>query len=278
METVWKRLLPLVFIALLVFLGVTTAFVWNGVERSQQELEQLMQERKQQRANVLITAADEGGTLLAAMVVSADPKRHSTDIISLPTDTLVDVAGSSQPLSAVPAIGGMDMLLEKLPEILPLPISNYLAFTPDTLAQAVDAAGGVELELPYAVSMRQPAVHLPRGVQVIGGAEMAALFSYAGQGAERQRALQQAAIQAFLEKTVPQDVSRLQMLLTDIFAQTATDFSSYETANYAAAFAGIETTAIGKHTLPGNLQTVSGQRYFVYDTAAVNAFVNTILQ
>ena len=278
METVWKRLIPLVFIALLVFLGVTAAFVWNGVERSQRELDQLMQERKQSRANVLITTANEDGALSAAMVVSADPKRHTTDIISLPIDTLVDVAGSNQTLGAVPAIGGIDMLLEKLPEILPLPISNYLAFTPDTLAQAVDAAGGVELELPYAITSRQPAVNLRRGVQVINGAGMAAIFSYTGQGAERQRALQQAALQAFLEQNVPRGEPQLQQLLLDIFGQTATDFSSFETADYAAVFAGMNTEAIGKHTLPGSLQTVGGQRYFIYDAAAVNAFVNEILQ
>lgn len=278
METVWKRLIPLILIALLVFLGVLAAFIWNGVERSQRERDQLTQEKEQRRANVLVTAADSGGALCAAMVISADPKKHTTDIISIPTDTLVDVAGSNQPLSAVPGIGGMDMLLEKLPDILPLPISNFLAFTPDTLAQAVDAAGGVEMELPYAVSSREPSVSLRRGEQRIDGTGMTAIFTYTGQGADAQRALQQEAVQAFLEQNIPLGAAHLQPLLSGIIAQAATDFSSYETADYAAVFAEMNIDTIGRHTLPGSRQTVDGERYFVYDVAQVNAFVNELLQ
>ena len=278
METVWKKLITLVLIALLVFLGVLAAFIWNGVQRSQQELDALMQEQEQTRGNVLVTVADDDGALCSVMVISVDPKQSTTDIISIPTDTLVDVAGSNQALGDVPSIGGIDMLLEKLPEILPLPITHYLAFSPDTLAQTVELMGGLQLDLPYAVSNRQRGVSLRRGEQAIDGTGAIAVFQYSGQGAEAQRELQRVATQAFLEQTVPLGAAQLQPILSGIISRVTTDFSSYETSQYAQNLAQMDIANIEGHTLPGSTQTVARERFYVLDAAEVNAFVNGILE
>ena len=220
METIWKKIIPLALIAVLVFLGVLAAFVWNGVQRSEQEMAAFAQEQEQTRTNLLLTLAQEDNSLCGVLVCSLDPKKQTADIISIPTDTLADVAGSNQELGAVPSIGGIQMLLEKMQSILPLPITNYLAVQPDSFVKAVDLAGGVGFDVPYSISQQMPgartsATVLRRGEQTLDGAGAWAMMQYSGEGAAAQQTLQREFFKAYLEKLAAMDTQQLEPIIRD---------------------------------------------------------------
>lgn len=282
METIWKKIIPLILIAVLVFLGVLTAFIWNGVQRSEQEMEALAQEQEQTRANILLTLAQEDGSLCGVLVCSLDPKKQTIDMISIPADTLTDVAGSNQELGAVPSIGGIQMVLEKMPSILPLPITGYLAFQPDSFVQAVDLTGGVQFDVPYSISQRAPGARtsttvLRRGSQTLDGAGAWAMMQYSGEGAAAQQELQREFFKCYVEQLAALDVQQLESIIRQTIAQVTTDFSSYSTAEYAQKLAAFNPANSQTAALPGSYQSIDGHRFFCYDVTEVNAFVNQML-
>ncbi len=109
------------------------------------------------------------------MLVSLDRDTGEAWIVQLPRDTYANYTeGSYRKLNGAPAaLGGMAEMRDFLAEALGIAIDRYVRLSPDALREAVDALGGVEIELNAPMNYNDPAqglsIHLPAGRQTLDG-------------------------------------------------------------------------------------------------------------
>jgi len=132
--------LPPAVIAVLVFLGVMTSFIAGGVRRTQTDLG-VATEVSHNRANAVFTLTDETGEAELICIVSANPRNGALTVVAVPPEIPVDIAGSRQTLGASMAIGGTDMLMEKLAQVVPLPLHHYMTLDRTVLEHTLSALG-----------------------------------------------------------------------------------------------------------------------------------------
>ena len=132
---------------------------------------------KNDRMTILLAGTDRtSGLSDVMMLVSLDRNTGEVWILQLPRDTYVNCGkGSYRKLNGVPsALDGMGETCDFLSESLGIPIHRYLRISPDAFRQAIDAIGGVEIELEQALDYEDPAqglsIHLPAGKQTLDGA------------------------------------------------------------------------------------------------------------
>ena len=125
---------------------------------------------------VLVGGTDRtSGLCDVLMLVSLDRDTKEAWIVQLPRDTYANYTeGSYRKLNGAPAaLGGMAEMRDFLAEALGISIDRYVRLSPDALCEAVDALGGVEIELNAPMNYNDPAqglsIHLPAGRQTLDG-------------------------------------------------------------------------------------------------------------
>jgi len=109
------------------------------------------------------------------MLLSLNRDTGEAWVIQLPRDTYAAYTdGSYRKLNGAPsALGGMAEMRVFLSEALGISIDRYIRLSPDALVEAVDALGGIEIELKAPMDYNDPAqglsIHLPAGRQTLDG-------------------------------------------------------------------------------------------------------------
>ena len=94
---------------------------------------------------------DYAGLSDAIMIVSIDPKLGSIKLVSVVRDTLVKVDGHGyQKINAAYSLGGPELAIKTLNQAFHLNIMEYVTVDFVGLAEIVDAAGGIQVELTKA--------------------------------------------------------------------------------------------------------------------------------
>ena len=122
----------------------------------------------QNRFTVLIVGLDRrpGETGLAyrtdtMLLVSIDPVKKSLGILSIPRDLFVSIPGYSEPqrVNTPMVLGelqrpgyGPDLLMQTVQYNLGIRVHDYVAIDFNTFITIVDAIGGIDLDVPYAIS------------------------------------------------------------------------------------------------------------------------------
>ncbi len=133
--------LPYVAVALCVFLAVTAAFICYGIYDAKTNDEVPITEISGfMQKNIFVSFLNsDNNTLDVNMLVSFDPKDATIKAISIPADTKINIASSDQMFCDVINIGGVEMMREVLPQIIPLTVDYHLIVK---TADFPDAAGG----------------------------------------------------------------------------------------------------------------------------------------
>jgi LCP family protein required for cell wall assembly len=83
------------------------------------------------------------------MVARLDPIRNSLGILQIPRDTQVNIPSSgTQKINAANAIGGPNLAMTTVSNLLLLPIDHYVILNVHGLVDLVDELGGITLEIP----------------------------------------------------------------------------------------------------------------------------------
>ncbi len=177
-----KLLFVAVGTALLLIVALTLIlssknFGGNGDEnsvRSEQEKNPLSKGKGYFR--VLVAGSDRtSGLSDVLMLVSVNRDTKEAWILQLPRDTYAGFTEESYRKlnGAVSALGGMAKLKDFLSRALGISIDRYVRLSPDVFCRAVDAVGGVEIELSEPMNYEDPAqglsIHLPKGKQILDG-------------------------------------------------------------------------------------------------------------
>jgi len=294
-----KQFFKVFFISLICFsLVVAGGLMWlngNLAEGSADasDIFKLISNDKDDRINVLLLGL-ENSRSDTIMVVSYDTKNKTGDVFSIPRDTYVDRDGfinsGNNKINSVYSAKGIEGLYEIILNITGIKIDKYVTIDYDGVRAAVDAIGGVEVDVPFHMRYTDPYsdppldINIPPGKQLIE-ADRAMEFlrfrktNYAGysgytNGDIGRVEAQQGFVKAAIKKAL---TFRLPLVVKEVYPHVNTDFSLMEATSLAMGSIGLSAENINFHTLPGTAQTRNGLSFYMLDYLATKDLIYSVL-
>ncbi|MCI8554508.1 MAG: LCP family protein [Clostridiales bacterium] len=184
--------------------------------------------------NYLLIGVDNRGSMVGRsdvnMIVSVNTKTHTLRLVSLLRDLWVTIPGRGgyHKLNAAYAYGGFDLLSQTLQQNFRLKIDQYIAVDFSAFEKAVEALGGVDIELTAAearhihVGDAAGSYHL-NGAQALAYARIRKLDSDFGRTARQRKVMT-----ALIGKVSHMDLLSLNSLLLAVLPQVKTNLSQSE--------------------------------------------------
>lgn len=238
--------------------------------------------------NILLLGADyrPGDTAFRTdtiVVARIDPQQKHVWMISIPRDTKVLIPGHGyQKINAAHTFGGADLALQTVKQFTGLPISHYMEVNFTGFEDAVNAMGGVWVNVPQAiddpkaasVSVHQRAAKIDAGYQKLDG-EHALTFvrsrdGYADQDISRMKA-QQIFFRAVADQLAKSaDIPRTIRVVNAITPYIQTDMSVMDLLKTAVDMKGMGSKGLYTATLTGPWVNP----YIVTDPAKMQIIIN----
>lgn len=147
--------------------------------------EPLKTQRQDGVYTMLVAGVDEGGgNTDTIMVGKLDTVNHTLDVVSIPRDTLINVSWWVKKVnSAYAAAGGGDegiaSLRENIRRLIGFDVDCYALVDLQLFVQVVDAIGGVDYDVPFAMDYDiGPVIHLQPGYQHLNGEQALGLVRF----------------------------------------------------------------------------------------------------
>lgn len=218
--------------------------------------------------NVLVMGLDDGvdvggqGNQKAdtVLVLSLDNQTGAVRVINIPDNTLVTVAGSTAqtPIKNVYEMGGASLMARTVDNLLGISIHQYIALDMQTLAELIDALGGMDLyvekPMDYDDAESNTAIHLEQGYQHLTGAQAVSYLRFQsddmGEIGRTQR--QQKFVKTLYEQVVSLDTVPRLPLIAEIF-KTKVKMSAeiFDAAHFANVLRHLQTGEPESVMLPG---------------------------
>ena len=244
-------------------------------------------QNKEKRVNVLLMATDKGGLLTDTMIIASfDKERNMLNMLSLPRDTKITINNKTQKLNAAYAFGEkgkrQELAIQKIKEIVNLPIHYYAVVDPEGFGKIIDILGGVEIDVPQRIKYDDPAqnlhIDLYPGVQVLDGdkAEQFCRFrkGYADQDLGRQRAQQQFLKALVEQKLKPQYILKAPELFSEASKYIDTNIGLSDVTTFLPLIKMFNAENMYSYQLPGDTKTINGASYFICDREETDKLIN----
>lgn len=280
MSVVVKRLIG----AVLLLAGLWTL---AGCERavrdepSQGEQASSAQEKDAGDVRILMLGCDRAASLTdSILLLSVNPQTADVRILQIPRDTYADYTERDyKKLNGAYNTLGADGVRDFLSHALGIRIDYTAVYDLDCVRRAVDAVGGVELEVPQPMHYTDPVqgleIDLPAGKQRLDGekAEQFVRFrsGYADADLGRLNA-QKLFLEAFLQALRQLPPARLTPVCLALLPQVRTDLPPTDAVRLALAFLRADEPSLRMRTAPGEpAKGVSGAWYYVLNRAGMEA-------
>lgn len=81
------------------------------------------------------------------MVLSINPQKKTTEIVSIPRDTQAEIVGkgTTEKINHAYAYGGPDMAVKSVEKLLNVPIDHYATIDMDGMQDMIDTVGGIDV-------------------------------------------------------------------------------------------------------------------------------------
>src|SRR5699024_10608969 len=81
------------------------------------------------------------------MVLSINPQKKTTEIVSIPRDTQAEIVGkgTKEKINHAYAYGGPDMAVKSVEKLLNVPIDHYATIDMDGMTDMIDTVGGIDV-------------------------------------------------------------------------------------------------------------------------------------
>lgn len=186
----FRKIRKLVWLVLLLALGAvvaTVCLIYSRRAENQDHVAQVDGELKEEDRyfRVLVSGVDRtSGLSDVLMLVCIDREMDEAWVMQLPRDTYAAYTDRSyKKLNGAPqTLGSMEQTCRFLSDALGVEIDRYVRLSPDVLRDAVDAVGGVEIELDRTMYYNDPAqglsIYLKKGKQMLNGEQAEQLVRY----------------------------------------------------------------------------------------------------
>lgn len=194
------------------------------------------------------------------MVARLDPYKNSVAILSIPRDTRVHIPGHGrQKVNAANALGGPELVMETLSDLLSIDIDHYVVLNLRGLEALVDELGGITVDVPKRMRYRDRSanlnIDLQPGRQTLKGSDAIGFVRFRhdqlGDIGRVQR--QEIFMKAVLEKAIkPESWPKIPGLLSLAGDYSLSDLSTAEIASYVAFVKRVPRDHHILMMLPGN--------------------------
>jgi LCP family protein required for cell wall assembly len=193
------------------------------------------------------------------MVARLDPYRNTLGVLSVPRDTQVTMPGfGTQKINAANAIGGPNLAMTTVGNLIQLPIDHYVILNVHGLVSLVDELGGITVEIPkkmrymdWTAKLKidlEPGFHTLTGNQAMGFVR----FRHDALGDIGRVQRQEIFIRAVLDKAMrPESWSHLPKLIEIAQNYISSDMSTNELMQNAAFVRGVPKKNQYLAMLPG---------------------------
>lgn len=244
------------------------------------EVEPLITDRSPGNYTFLLVGSDYASNSTDTIIVGRmDTNAHAINFISIPRDTLINIAWSSTPkkINAVypgyinSGKNGIDGLKKQVKNLLGFDVDCYAVVSIKAVEEAVDAIGGVWFDVPVDMDYEDPtqnlSIHIPSGYQLLNGENAVKVCrfrdSYAGGDIERigvqQSFLKTLASQVLSVGNIP----NLRTLVDILEKNLDTDLSAANIAWFARQFLLCDMEDISFQTMPWSTGCIINGMSFV---------------
>lgn len=223
--------------------------------------------------NLLLIGADKrpyestarADTMILARI---DTKKKTVAMISIPRDSKVTIPGrGTAKINEAYALGGPQGAIDAVSELTDVPIHHYMQVDFQGFKKAVDAIGGVWVDVPVAINDRMAATHsrgrraarIDAGYQLLDGEHaltfVRARHQFVDQDFSRMRN-QQAFFKALADQAAKaENLSKLPRVVSAVAPYVVTDMKLIEMVRTAQALRQAGRSNISAATLPGEWRT-----------------------
>ena len=292
-KTILKVLLIIFIIMITITAGVVGAVVYRNWARSQNEIIDsegniTVKEDIELRENVTCVFMGVNGALTDFIMLGQyNPNTREVALMSIPRDTKVTGTIDGKINSAYASGYKPSNTVQKVKDLTGIEAQYYVLFDTKVLRQAVDAVGGVEVDVPINMNYDDPAqdlyIHLKKGRQTLTGkqAEQFVRFRKNNDGSGYRNgdvdrvATQQQFIKAMISRVLePQNLLKLDKLFDIVISNTKTNVTLDILLSYTDDIITFKTDRIRIETLPGaGGYAENGISYFFVDKVAAEALI-----
>ncbi len=252
--------------------------------------------------NILLLGVDEGGMRSdTIMLASLNGRTGDLSVLSIPRDTRVLIGRSYQKINAAIGIGAQEvrkgnlkepeeLSVQKIKELVGLPIHYFMSVNFDGFMEIIDALGGVEFNVPFRMKYDDPVqnlhIDLQPGLQVLNGKQSHDFVRFrkgnAGYPGYAMGDLGRVeAQQAFIKAYISQKVNAKNLLKADeifdvVQRNVRTNYTAKDLISHLGAIRKVSSGTMSMHQLPGVPQTINGASYFICDDAKTQELIDTV--
>lgn len=244
------------------------------------------------RINVLLVGL-EGTRSDTIMLASYDRKTKEASIISIPRDTYYQREGyykysDTQKINAIYGMekDGIKALVKAVEELTGLPIDNYATIDYDGVRAAVDAIGGVEVDVPFHMRYTDPYddppldINIPAGKQIIYGNKAMEFLrfrktNYEGYSGYYNGDLGRVKVQQqFIKSAINKALSlKLPSVISAVYPYVKTDLTLTDMLGLGKDAIGFSIDKLETITLPGTDKMLGGVSFYIADGEEITKIV-----
>jgi len=229
-----------------------------------------------------VDARQEGEPCRSDAIIAAffDREGKRVDLLSVPRDTYAEIPGyGKDKINHAHAYGGPGLLLEAVNAFLGTRIDKYVEVDFRGFVEAVDALGGVDIEVEKRMYYPEEGIDLQSGLQHLDG--RAALgyvrFRHDPQGDITRIERQQKFLKAMLDQALKlYNLPRVPYLVAKLSGYFKTNLSFTEMVGMALFLRDIGSSAVVAHTVPGKAEFFNGASYWVADRRGLKEVLHEI--
>ncbi|MGD7052974.1 LCP family protein [Sutcliffiella horikoshii] len=215
----------------------------------------------------------ENGRTDTLIVATLNPKEKTMKLLSIPRDTLVyyEHLGYESRINHAHAYGGKEMTIEKVEELLEVPIDYYSTVNFEGFKNVIDILGGVEVEVPFDFTEKSDVdnsiLEFTEGPMNLNGEEALAYARMRKQDPrgdfgrnDRQKQIIQAAMSEMLK---PGNLLKVDNIAKEMGKNVQTNIRVSEGIGLSKLYAGFNSSSMENVTLEGADDTSTGAYYFI---------------
>jgi len=230
------------------------------------------------------------------LLVHFNPSNGKINMLSIPRDTKVDMAGLKIPKinSLYSRKNGGDLVLRTTSRLLNIDVKYYVYFNLSTFRKIVDLLGGVYVNIPVDMDYDDPTqnlhIHLKKGKQLLDGkkAEQYLRFRhpnpngytaemkkyYDGSDLKRIEAQQQFIMELVRQKANILYLPKLNKIIDTVYGNIETNVTMNEVTKLVKSLTSFSADKIKTFTLPGDSVKENGIWYYRINEAEASRIID----
>lgn len=215
-----------------------------------------------------------------------DPGNTQATLVSIHRDTYIDMGQhGKQKINAAHSLGGASYTVEVISKFAGVPISHYAEIDFDGLKGAIDALGGIEVDVPVEIDDTEAGGYLAAGPQTLTGDQALILcrsrhaYDDIGDGDLYRAANQRLVISALARKILSADLVTMASTITTLSQYVTTDLKLADIVVIAQSMQGFDPdTNMYSGMEPTTSQYIDETWYEFCDTVAWEKMMSRVDQ